>query len=787
MTPLNTALALPVAQPGTAEDVLAAEQQAEPVRDEASVYWAAKTADKVIAQLNQKERAYFDYATERGFVAMSKIAYAQDHGLSASGMHWDTQTVSLDGDLGELVRFRVNEVRSFNDQLVTMAVGSRPAFECVATNSDYDSIGQAETADSTVEYVYYHAYGEKKERKTVSRGISYGLSFTWVNWDPTAGDSVKVPAMVTLPDGTQAPKRDPMSGKPVKTDDPTGKRTGELHMKSLPWWQVVREPETEETDEHLWTVVREPRSKYELAGRFPEHAQRLLALQGQDDYTMARLFKMQHASRANLSTDDTVIVKHFYHAPSPALKGTTNAKGDDLGKGRYILYAGDVPLMDVPLPFPAIPIIDFCPYEYLATAFGYSPSWDLIAVNQMLDQVVSDVATNLTTFGRQSIWVEEGLGISADDIASGARVLTGKPNSKPPVPIQFAAIPEASKWFLDFLRKLMQSISRLNSVTRGDPDHNITSGQMAALFHSIAIEGISGLQLAVDVHRERVANLILDILKRYAEHEMVVQIAGVDERPYLDTFTRDSLKAIRGVTVKTANPMMRTQAGRMQIAELQLKIPGAIQDPGQLNEILVSGQSKPLYDAARKRRMRIKLEDEKLLEGPQTKMEQPPPPQPMPPPQPGMPPMPPPPVQQPYEHVPTVPVHFLDDHAAHINQHYALLASREALENQAIWKAVNVHIAHHYKVWKETAPDRLIAAGMKPYPMMAPPGAPPGGPPGPPGRPMPRVGPPGKPANDNGGPEAMKPTDQPMDKTESLGVKLPSASKSPVPGNAGAA
>lgn len=772
MTPISAALAMPIA--GNADDALAAEQQQQPVSDE-SAYWAARRADKVVAQLQVKSDAYFSFATDRGFVAITKAAYAQQHGLSPDASTWDTQHVSLDGDVGEIVRFRINETRSYNDQLVTMAIGSRPSFECSATNTDYDSIGQAETADSIIEYVYNRVFGERKERKTVDKGINYGLSWTWVNWDPNAGDPIPVPKMVTDPNGQQVPSLDPLTGKPRMVLGE--QRTGEIVMKSLGWWQVVQEPEIEDFDDHLWRIVRESRSKHELAGRFPEHKDKLLALQNDDRHTLPDLFGMQRARKAD---DDSVIVHHFYHAPSPALRGATNAKGDDLSRGRYILYAGTVVLLDLPLPFPVMPLVDFCPSEYLGTAFGYSSSWDMLAINQMLDQIVSDVATNLSTFGRQSIWVEEGLGISADDIANGARVLTGKPNSKPPQPIQFAAVPEASKWFLDFLRKLFQSISRLNAVTRGDPENNITSGTMAALFHSIAIEGISGLQLAVDNHRERVANLILDVLKQYAEHEMVVQIAGVDERPYLDTFTRTALNGVRGVIVKTSNPMMRTQAGRLQIAEMLIQMkPSPIQDPGQLMEVLVSGQIKPLYDSPRKRRMRIKLEDEKLLQGPQVAEEKPPPPQ-LPPPG-----MPPPPVQMPYKHVPTVPVHWLDDHTAHINQHYALLASREALENRAIWDAVNVHIDHHNKVWRETDPAKLIAAGQKPYPMLAPPGM--GPPPGPSGKPMPRVGPGGKPANDNGAREAMEPTDQPMQKEKDMGVGLPRPAKSPVPGNQGAA
>jgi len=747
----------------TATDLVAEERERlgmdeEEKVPEAELYWAARSAKDVVAELNKKQAAYFDFAERNGFTAMWRYARSKYYGKDVDTGEWVTQYVGTDGPQGELLRFRVNEVRSFSKQLITMAIGNRPAFECSATNSDYDSIGQAETADGVIEYVYQNEYGERKERKTVERAVIFGKGATWCNWDANGGELVDEPVFRVLPDHSKAPALDPETGEQLMRQV----RSGKIVLKSLAPWDYFCEPTIEDEDEHLWKTVRQRRSKWELAGRFPEHRKAILGMAPLDEYAVETLFGFDQMA----TNGDELIVKHFYHAPSPALAGTK------FEKGRYIVYVGDLPLLDLPLPYTRIPIVDLCPAEYLGTSLGYADSWDMCSVNDMQDQITSDIASNLSTFGRQCISAEEGTDFDADAIANGMRVLTRRPGTKAPEAVMLAAVPQASMPFLEYLGKRLQSLSGLNSVARGDPDASITSGTMAALFHSIALEYNSALQAAVDAHREQLANLILDILKQYASHPFVVRIAGADERPYLDTFTRDKLMGVRGVVVKTSNPMMRTQAGRLQLAEFALKIPGAITDPAQINEIVVSGQAKPLYDASRKRRMRIKWEDEQLLKSPPIATEQP---QPQPPLPNGMQPPP----AMPYQHVPSVPVHWMDDHQRHIDQHYALLASREAAENPELWQAVNVHIEHHMKVWRETDPAKLVAVGLKPFPMpqmMGPPGAPPQ-----------RASAPGKPPSDgkpNEPPDAVKPTDQGprATGTDSTGVKLPKPAESPTAG-----
>lgn len=778
--PLQIPELLPTVPPGTAES-LTARLGGKAPRPQAN-YWAARDADEVVQELNKKEQQYFDFARGRGFLDAWLASFCQHHGLDPQDVRtWASMRVHQGGDDDELLYFRLGEVSSYSDQMVMMALGNRPAFETYAVNASYDSLAQAEPADRIVSYVYENRFGEARERACVTRGVRYGWSWAWLQWDSDAGERLPPEeelVTVKTPNGDE-PVIDPRTGGPKKRTVPSKKRTGHLVAKSLYPWEQFCEPRTVDPGDHLWRVARDHRSKYELAAKFPDKAERILALQPLDKYSFENLFSQSEWS-ATSSTDE-VAVKHFYHVATDALN---EANEGPYEFGRHICYAGDVVLFDRPLAYQSIPLVEFKPWPYDGNAFGNTPIWDMLSVNEVFDELASNASTVLSNFGRTSLVMDEGTALTPSDLATGSRVFTKKPTTDMPKFLEPPQLPPAWQQLATFCEKRFQSRSNLNAVTRGDPQHNITSGTMAALFHSIAIEANSGLQVAVDNFREELANMMLDVLKRFAEHPMVVGMTGVDQRDYADSFTRDKLSGIRGVRVKTANPLSRTTAGRMEMAQFQLKVPGAITDPAQLNEILISGQATPLFKSPRSKRLRIALENELLADVPAVEQKTDPPPPPIMGPQ-GVP-LPGPPPEPPYQSTPTVPVMATDLHPLHIAEHTALLGSRRALEDPQYAAAVLAHIDHHLYVWRTTDPARLAAFGIPPYPgaMPTPPpggpgapagaGAPPGGPGGKPGLPG---GPGGKPGQEPGDsqPKAMQHKGGP-----DIGAPQPKPAESPI-------
>lgn len=677
--------------------------------EEDDPYWAAEAPDRLIQSLNDQERRYYDAITQGGFRGAWIGAFCAYYGLDPDTYEWATQSVGLDGEEGELLLFRVNEFRSYMRQMSTMAAGQRPSFQAVANNTDYDTLATIETSDQAVNYIYHAKYGERKERKTIERGDLFGIGWTWLSFDAHGGDEVDEP--VTLDSGEPAIDEE---GEPLTRKTPTG----DLIMRSLQPWNCVCDPYIEDDDEHLWRMAKVKRSKWELAAEYPEHRERILDL-GKSESESVVPIEQDFDMLIGDCSEDEVYVRHFYHLKSSALP-----------LGRYTIYVGDIALYDslserAPMPFRRLPFAEYCPAEFMGTALGYADCWDTIPLQQMADQVISDVATNVAAFGRQSWYTEEGVDFDVQDLSDGLQVLTGRPGQPPPQPISPAGgAHEGAGFLLPYIERKWQSITGLNATARGQQSEHVKSGTMAALYHAIAQEVNGWRQAAVDAHRERVANLILEILQDFMEQPWMLEIAGHDERPYLQSVSPSAFKGIRRVTVKTANPMLRTQAGRLEIAKVLIET-GSIKDPQKILELLVSGQLKPTYQGPRSRMLHIRWENERLASGAEvTQQQDPENPWQVNPQAPVLPDGTPnvlldeagQPVPNMVDTVPSVPVVPSDNPQMHVLEHAVPLERAIESGDQRAQRALLAHIYEHIRAWKTVDPALAALMGYPPPP-----------------------------------------------------------------------
>jgi hypothetical protein len=694
-------------------------------------YWAGQEGDKLINTLLEKENAYFAAISDRGIDQVWRLCYAQMYGLDRSGGTLETQSIQFAGEDGELLQFRINEFASYANQIVSMATKNRPSFQCQAINDDAKSANQIESSDAITTYYYEQVYGERKERATVEADVHFGKAWTLIDWDEEGGRDLTVMEPGPI---------DPLTGAPGPEVE-TQVKSGEMVMQRFFPWHVIHEPLRSEYDGHVWRMTKQRKSRWEMMARHPRFAAKIKDCPPEEENFVAPGHDFSRGAN-----DDDVVVRTFYHARTAALP-----------TGRKVIFVGKTAVNGqtgngVDLPIEEIPLIDLMSQEMIGTSFGYAAAWDWLAINQMLDQITSDIATNVECFGRPTIMMTETADVDLDALADGKRVLWLPPGLEtPPTALQINAVPELSLKLAEYLHSRLQSLSGLNSVARGNPDANISSGEMAALFNAIAIEFQSARQAALDIHRERVANIQLQYLKKYALLPQMVAIAGDDERAYLQEFKADDLEGVHRVVVKTASPMLRSQSGRMQLAEFLMKIPGVVANPEQIIELVVSGRWKPLYKVTRQSLLRINAENQKLREGPQvTEQTGQPGPDGMP-------------VIERF--IEDVPVMITDDHKAHLIEHASVLSSPAALANPAIVDAVYAHNEEHMRLWRTGDPHLAMMLGHTPPP--PPPGmegmTPEGGPPKPGGAPDAQ-------SAKQASAVAQEPTDKP-------GPKLPGVSK----------
>ena len=569
-----------------------------------NTYWATREAGELSSALRSKERAYYAAAEARGLRRMWEIAFCQYYGLNPGAIgDMATQSLAFVGASNEFIRFRINEVRSFIKQEISMSRGERPAFKCVGMNTDYQSLAQVGISDQVVRYLYQTGTAEDMEQLALEGDGVFGQVIAHIRWDYEGGDEVDVELphptgmMVPDPEGLA----DPYTGEPsmIPATIPSRAKSGMPTATICYPWEVIREPYAR--GKHLWSIVKERDSKWNLAGEYPELHDQIVALTFNAEADSSNALFGHDASS---SSEDDVIVRHFYHAPCKAIPG-----------GRYVGMVGDIILWDEGCPLPdRIPLVELCSAKYIGTAFGYSDAWDLIGIQQMIDQLCSDGASNFAKFGRPMIVADEGLNLDAGLLSRGHQIWTKPTEAAFPQAISFAAMPPGFMDFLTYLHSRHQSISGLNSTVRGDPDKNITSGTMAALFHSIAIEFRSAEALALNSFRKDVANTFLDMVRMNAAAPFVAEISGHSERPFMKQFDMQDVSGIKRVIVEPVSSLSQSTAGRMAIAELLMQIP----DPQQRAALLKGVETGQWGDFTRKERnadLRVQFENEKLAQG----------------------------------------------------------------------------------------------------------------------------------------------------------------------------
>jgi hypothetical protein len=708
------------------------EEQANPLL----TYWAADTPDKCLAMLEQKRDEYFQTALARGFVNMWRIAAANIFGQDPyTPGQFDTQTIGVEDADGGQLRFRVNEPASFLRQQVVMATGQRAAFQAVAENTDSSAMAMAQVVDSAVDYVYKREMTDQREATFVRTEGGYGAAYVWWRWDRFSGESVTVGVtQIPLPPDKQPPEVQqglaPPQTAPKDILGPSGKAVAVVLRPWEEFHEVMRRGR-----DHLWRCVLERRSRWELMALYPSIADKLAEVDSDPNIVERQLFGQYYY----LTSADDVVVQHFYHVAI----GDPNDESNPLRNGRYIASVGGImlPGCDTALPIDdreiGLPIFEGMSLPMEDIAFGVASWWDLIACQQGQDQVVSDMLSNINTFGRTSGFYPEGAEIDLDALAAGGGWFQVPANAGAPSLLNPPAMPQIAPWVSDYCDKKKQSLSGLNAVTRGDPGANISSGEMAALFTNLSVEFNSDKQMMVDAMRRASANIVANLILNNAENDLLVQIAGLDERPYITKFKPEMLRGVR-IEMQSAPPMMRNAAGRMQIFQMLEKVPP--EERAAAIMLITTGQWRQMTDTDSAEWILIKWENEQLAQGMQFPEIPPPPPQP--PPVPGQPiPQPPPsPNDQKAAMMKKqfgVGVSATDDPEQHLPQH-ALLYNQLAIDpvtNANAIAAVTVHILDH--VHQQYSKDPMLAALLKqppppPQPTVAPtqPQQHAGGPPG---------------------------------------------------------
>lgn len=586
------------------------------------------------------------------------------HGLYYTGETGVTEIKRL-GEQGEIAGVHANHHRNLAQHLLTMVTQHRPAFQAKAVNSERRSLEQARLATLVLEYYMHMKRAENYLRAATEYALVLGNGWLYAPWDPLAGK------------GLEAEGVDEEGGLIY----PHGESEGDLRFSNPTLLDVAWDPFARTRQETSWVAVRSYRNRWDLAARYPEHEEQLIA--HQDTETRYSHLSSQIRGLYGYEMErDTVSVWEFYHD-----------RTDAMPDGRYVEQVGSVVLNDNELQYDEIPLYWITPGETMFSAWGYSPLYDHQGIQEALNSELSTIVSNHKSGALNRFWVRPGSNITAHDLNEAFSLIES--DTKPEALTLTQTAPEVYKAF-EMLVDQGQLITGVNDISRGQIGSKELSGTAMALLDSKALQLSSNLQKNYYQLLEDFATGVIRTLKRYARTPRLFSIVGEHNRSsMLETFTGEDFGDIDRVVVESSNPFAKTTAGRIELAERLMQ--GQYQDgrpwisqPEEYLTVLQTGNLEPMLEGPTKDLMYVREENEVLLQGGQ------------------------------------VEVLDTDNHDLHIREHSAILSDIEIRRDASKYRNVYAHVLTHVqKISDPNIAQLQFLLGRKvPLPPMPQPAAP---------------------------------------------------------------
>jgi hypothetical protein len=192
---------------------------------------------------------------------------------------------------------------------------------------------------------------------------------------------------------------------------------------------------------------------------------------------------------------------------------------------------------------------------------------------------------------------------------------------------------------------------------------------------------------------EDIGSNLIEILKDFANTPKLIAIVGRNKRSFMKQFTGDMISDVKRVIVDVGNPLAKTIAGRVEIAN-NLANMKLIKSPEQYFAVMETGRVDTLYEADMQDIFLIKRENENMLEGKDVMAD------------------------------------ILDRHSLHILEHRSVISDPDLRDNPELTAKVRTHIQEHIDMLRTVNPDLLMLIKEQPLNPQQNAGAP-GLPPGP--------------------------------------------------------
>ena len=500
-------------------------------------------------------------------------SYRTYHGISTIDPTSATPDIDLvtNGDADELISMAINHYRSLIRHKLALNTAQRAAWDPQARTSSAEAMKQVRFARSACDYYWtarrydHQNYLQAELMEMASAG--FGVQ----GWDYNAGP----------------------------------KSRGDAWSQTFAPWEMCHQEVRNYLDCRWWIFVRwESRADWaaRLAKDQPDVAKRIWELSVNEMFTCG--VKTLRDDISLTETDQIPLLYVYANACASCPNGRLS-----------IVAADDLVLIDNPLPFGAEATVSrMCAAEYAGTSKPLANAWSMLPLMDGLYLAVTAVMTRLDFGAVPDIAVPEDTEIEQGDLGGLNLLRVPEGSTMTPTLVDALQIPNVLTEVIKFLVQTMEAMTGINSVTRGQPDPNITSGSMAALIQAMSAQYNSAEDRAYHLALEEMGTHLIRILQRMATEEHLVSIVGEDERWTIQRFKAEDLNQIQRVAVKVVPAVLKQLGGKMEIADKLLER-GLIRQAQDYFAVLETGSLSPVFKSPVDELTLIKSENERLRRG----------------------------------------------------------------------------------------------------------------------------------------------------------------------------
>ena len=595
---------------------------------ETQTYWAAEEdSETAVSDIIKRIGSYRRTLNETGLALRMIRSFNAAQGYGPNG-DVDASVMLRMGSNGEILRLNVNQYKTMAGQTTELITANKPAVKALPTNNDYSSLAQANFAEALNDYYDRELSVSATEKEAARYMVLFGESWVIQDWDMSQGEAIMV------------------------TDDDRLIKNGDVRVYCLHPFDVARDPLAQRADQLEWVAFRRRVNKWDLAAQYPEKKDEILAFTantgmfyGSSDVDFDFFGRR---TQQTSKEDDLVWMWEFRHIPTPALpKGRLvkflDAKtilfdsvevipmhneerivavpaevdpvsGEVLAQAstKVVTESVDEEVVDHGYPYRnSLFAISSAPERIPGTSMGHTAFFDLLGMQEVIDQTATTVASAINAGGLYNLYVPRGANIEPF-VATGALNQIDYDGEQRPVAEAAIDVPEIVMQFNESLKDWMQSRVSLNDVTTGSPSAGMPAQGMA-LLRAESIEFHSGLQESYEILIQNNRTNILKLLQIFADTERVAQIAGKGNHWSMREFKKQDIANFNRFTVEPVNPAMKTLAGRVSFAQPLLQ--GGIITPQQYLQLFSTGRLEPITGFSAANQARIERNKELLMQG----------------------------------------------------------------------------------------------------------------------------------------------------------------------------